>query len=95
MVFSIGYSQETIRKEVRVVQPYAPTLFDAFKINLLPSLKDTVEFSPDFIYEISPKPTGPADYPLVPVPLVSKTIVNQYVWVQDYSSRTVINSNGE
>ncbi len=66
IVFSIGYSQEVIRKEVRVVQPYAPTLFDAFKINILPSLKDTMELSPDFIYEISPKPYS-AEYSIRPI----------------------------
>lgn len=66
MIFFTGYSQEMIRKEVRVVQPYAPTLFDAFKINLLPSLKDTMQLSPDFIYEISPKPYS-AEYSIRPI----------------------------
>ena len=66
IVFSIGYSQEVIRKEVRVVQPYAPSLFDAFKINLLPSLKDTIKLSPDFNYKISPKPYS-AEYSILPI----------------------------
>ena len=66
MVFSMGYSQEIIRKEVRVVQPYAPSLFDAFKINLLPSLKDTMKLSPDFNYKISPKPYS-AEYSIRPI----------------------------
>jgi len=66
MVFFIGYSQEMIRKEVRVVQPYAPSLFDAFKINLLPSLKDTIKLSPDFDYKISPKPYS-AEYSIRPI----------------------------
>ena len=69
MVFSIGYSQEVIRKEVRVVQPYAPSLFDAFKINLLPSLKDTMKLSPDFNYKISPKPYS-AEYSIRPIKAV-------------------------
>ena len=66
MILSIGYSQEMIRKEVRVVQSYAPTLFDAFKINLLPSLKDTMKLSPDFNYKISPKPYS-AEYSIRPI----------------------------
>lgn len=66
MIIFTGYSQEMIRKEVRVVQPYAPTLFDAFKINLLPSLKDTMQLSPDFIYKISPKPYS-AEYSIRPI----------------------------
>lgn len=61
-----GNAQDIIRKEVRVVQPYAPKLFDAYKINLLPSLEDTVRFSADFKYEISPKPYS-SDYSIRPI----------------------------
>ncbi|MBU2530945.1 MAG: PepSY domain-containing protein, partial [Elusimicrobia bacterium] len=44
------------------------------------------------VYEISPLPSGTGYVFLDPV---SKNITNQYVWVQDYSSRTVVNSSGE
>lgn len=66
MILFTGFSQERIRKEVRVVQPYDPKLSDAFKINLLPSIEDTVQLSPDFVYETAPRPYS-SEYSVKPI----------------------------
>lgn len=66
MILFTGFSQERIKKEVRVVQPYDPKLSDAFKINLLPSIEDTVQLSPDFVYETAPRPYS-SEYSVKPI----------------------------
>lgn len=66
MILFNGFSQERIKKEVRVVQPYAPELSDAFKISLLPSIEDTVKLSPDFVYETDPRPYS-SEYSVKPI----------------------------
>jgi len=44
------------QKEVRVVKPYSPTLSGAEKIELLPSMDETIEFDiPSITYELYPK----------------------------------------
>jgi len=44
------------QKEVRVVKPYSPTLSGAEKIELLPSMNETIEFDiPSITYELYPK----------------------------------------
>jgi len=44
------------QKEVRVVKPYSPTLSGAEKIELLPSMDETIEFDvPSISYELYPK----------------------------------------
>ncbi|UCG26914.1 MAG: hypothetical protein JSV24_08005, partial [Bacteroidales bacterium] len=60
------YSQDPIRKEVRVVKPYEPSLSDAYKINLLPVLDDTVQFIPEYNYSIAPTSFSP-EYRLRPI----------------------------
>ena len=55
VLLSAGYGQEPIRKEVRVVKPYEPSLSGAFKINKLPVMSDTVQLTPDIEYEVEPK----------------------------------------
>ncbi len=48
--------RDTIRKEVRVVKPYEPSLSGATKININPVVGDTVTYHPRITYSISPKP---------------------------------------
>ena len=54
-LFTPGFSQEQIEKEIKVVKPYTPTLSDAEKINLLPVFNDSTQVNPDFEYSITPK----------------------------------------
>jgi hypothetical protein len=49
------YSQEPIDKEIVVVKPYQPSLSDAFKINVLPRISDSISIKPSFDYSIEPK----------------------------------------
>jgi len=49
------HAQQDISKEIVVVKPYQPSLSDAFKINTLPTVSDSLEISPDFTYAINPK----------------------------------------
>lgn len=72
--------EETIKKEVRVVKPYEPTLTDAFKINLLPVLDDTVKLSPDISYSIQPNNFQPVYQfkPLKPAKLEGEQIPKLY-----------------
>ena len=49
------HAQQDISKEIIVVKPYQPSLSDAFKINVLPAVSDSLEISPDFSYAIHPK----------------------------------------
>ena len=46
----------TIKHEVVVVKAYKPEVSDAFKINILPEIKDTVEVDINFDYSIKTKP---------------------------------------
>ena len=73
-------AQETIKKEVRVVKPYEPTLSEASKINLLPQLNDTVKLSPEYQYGISPKSFQPVFEfrPLKPARMESESIPKLY-----------------
>jgi len=48
-------AQNTLNKEVQVVRAYEPVLSDAFKINLLPAINDTVRQLPNLSYSIIPK----------------------------------------
>lgn len=75
LVFAIGYflflstalySQDPIRKEVRVVKPYEPSLSDAIKVTHLPALDDTVQFTPEYNYSITPQSFSP-EYQLRPI----------------------------
>ena len=48
-------AQEEINKEIVVVKPYEPSLSDAFKINVLPTVSDSISIRPVFNYTIEPK----------------------------------------
>ncbi len=50
----VGYGQESINKEVRVVKAYNPTISDAFKARFIPTLDDTVQVETRFNYYIEP-----------------------------------------
>ena len=73
-------AQETIKKEVKVIKPYEPTLSAASKISLLPELNDTVKLSPDYQYTISPKNFQPVYKfrPLKPARMESESISKLY-----------------
>jgi len=47
-------AQNLVRQEVKVVKPYEPVISDAFKINELPKIVDTLKVTPSFSYEITP-----------------------------------------
>lgn len=59
-------SQEGIDKEVIVVRPFEPSVTDASKINLLPSLTDTISVTPVFSYSILPIPLA-SDFEVEPI----------------------------
>lgn len=48
-------AQEKIEKEVKVVKSYRPAVSDAFKINELPDLTDTVTIKTDVNYSVTPR----------------------------------------
>jgi hypothetical protein len=48
-------AQDDINKEIVVVKPYEPSLSDAFKINVMPGVSDSISIRPDFKYSIEPK----------------------------------------
>lgn len=50
---SFTQAQE-IKKEVEVVKPYEPIVSDAYKINILPKINDSVVIKPAFNYSIVP-----------------------------------------
>ena len=49
-----GFAQTPIKKEVEVVKPYEPVVSDAYKINTLPKISDSVVIHPSFNYNIVP-----------------------------------------
>jgi hypothetical protein len=50
----VQVNAQEIRKEVEVVKPYEPVVSDAFKINILPKINDSVIIKPAFQYAIVP-----------------------------------------
>jgi len=66
LVSTALYSQDPIRKEVKVVKPYEPSLSDAFKVTHLPVLDDTLQFTPEYNYTITPQSFSP-EYELRPI----------------------------
>lgn len=49
-------AQKTVDRQVRVIKPYEPSVSDAFKISILPTITDTIRIVPDFQYLIFPNP---------------------------------------
>jgi hypothetical protein len=59
-------AQQGIDKEVVVVRTYEPSVAEAAKINLLPSLTDTISITPLFSYSILPIPIS-TDFEIEPI----------------------------
>lgn len=66
LLSNVLYSQDPIRKEVKVVKPYEPSLSDAFKVTHLPVLADTIQLTPQYNYSITPQSFSP-EYELRPI----------------------------
>ncbi|MBN1181984.1 MAG: hypothetical protein JXB49_06835 [Bacteroidales bacterium] len=71
--YNLSYTQD-IKKEVKVVKPYEPTLSDAVKINFMPKINDTTTLSTDFNYAIEPKVM---DAGFNPRPISAAKMVNE------------------
>jgi hypothetical protein len=62
------YGQDDkLTKEVQVVRPYEPSISDAFKINQMPQVEDTIRITPIFSYNLVLRPTT-IDFPVNPIP---------------------------
>ena len=48
--------EDKLNKEVQVVRPYEPSISDAFKINLLPKIDDTLKQVPNLNYNLIQRP---------------------------------------
>jgi len=61
LIFAVFYSANALAQreldidEIQVVAPYEPSISDAFKINLDPTIEDTVTVDMDFDYRIEPR----------------------------------------
>ncbi len=56
-----------LTKEVQVVKPYEPSISDAFKINLMPQVDDTLKLIPSFTYNLALRPVR-TEFPVKPIP---------------------------
>lgn len=72
--------EEKIVKEVQVVKPYEPTISDAFKINRLPKISDTVKVVPRVTYSVNPHPYSTAIdiRPIKPARMVGEPLQKLY-----------------
>ena len=59
--------QDNLVKEVQVVRPYEPTISDAFKLNILPQVEDTIRIQPTFSYNLAIRPVT-INFPINPIP---------------------------
>lgn len=77
---SFVYSQDTLSKEVHVVKPYEPSISDAFKINKLPRITDTVKLIPQVKYSLQTKPLsiGYNLEPIKPAKMVGEPLTKLY-----------------
>ena len=56
---AITFAQEIdLTKQVQVVRPYKPSISDAFKLNLLPVVEDTIRLTPTFNYNLTLRPVS-------------------------------------
>ena len=53
---SLRAQRDTIRKEVKVVKPYEPTLSGARKLTVTPVIRDTSQYRPEITYSFHPHP---------------------------------------
>lgn len=67
LILSSSYSgfgqDDKLTKQVQVVRPYEPSISDAFKLNLLPQVEDTIRVVPTFAYNITLRPVT-IDFPI-------------------------------
>lgn len=56
LLVSNNVNSQEVRKEVKVIKPYEPTISDANKINELPKIVDTIKIDPEFNYKIKSIP---------------------------------------
>ncbi len=76
----LSAQDEDIDKEVVVVRAFEPTVAESSKINILPSLTDTINITPVFSYSILPIPLG-SDFevePITPARMSAETISRLY-----------------
>lgn len=73
---AVRAQDDQLTKEVHVVRPYEPTLSDAFKINELPNVKDTITISPLFNYNLVMRPfmVRQSINPIPPARMVSEPL---------------------
>ena len=81
---SLFGQDDKLNKEVQVVRPYEPSISDAFKINLLPKIEDTLKFTPTLTYNILQRPisTNYTLTPITPAKMMQETmddLTNSYV----------------
>ncbi len=77
MVFSVSLlaqERDPINKDVKVVKAYSPSLSDAFKVNRMPVLNDSISLRPNFKYGILSKAmiTGYDLEPITPAKLAKE-----------------------
>jgi hypothetical protein len=67
---------DKLNKEVQVVRPYEPAISDAFKINLLPKIEDTLKLTPNLTYTILQRPisTNYIITPITPAKMMQETM---------------------
>ena len=67
-------------KDVLIIKTYNPTISDAFKLNVMPKIKDTLNFKPDFEYQVAPTkfPTGFEIEPIRPAKIVGEPLTRLY-----------------
>lgn len=76
--------EDKLNKEVQVVRPYEPSISDAFKINLLPKIDDTLKLTPNLNYNITQRPiiTNFAITPITPARMLiepQSDLYNSYI----------------
>jgi hypothetical protein len=52
-----------LTQQVQVVRPYEPSISDAFKLNMLPQVEDTIRIEPTFSYNLTLRPVT-IDFPI-------------------------------
>lgn len=55
---TIFAQDDNLTKQVQVVRPYEPSISDAFKLNLLPTVDDTIRSTPTFNYNLTLRPVS-------------------------------------
>ncbi|MDA3780622.1 MAG: TonB-dependent receptor [Bacteroidales bacterium] len=77
---AVAQTNDEVKKEVYVVKPYKPIISDAYKINSLPKIIDTVKIIPTFKYYLITKPLDISYNPKVikPAKMVGEPLTKLY-----------------